>query len=151
MNTLQKRSTTRKCTHFNISYNSVRVNGQQFTRRETVAEPRILFKPKKGTYYTILMYDLHSPKPAYLHYMAINITDPSSINPIVPYQPPSPSTTDTYYHVYMCELYEQPGFLTSVTPPPVRIGFDPTIFTQRYSLVKRAQRGFFINPRTNDP
>lgn len=146
MNATQKRNQTRKHANFNVHYNSIRVNGTQLTRAQIVEQPSIHFKPKKDKYYTILMYDLHSPKPAYLHYMAINSTDPSSIRPIVPYQPPAPPPTDTHFHVYMFVLYEQPGFLT-ITPPSSRSGFDPDAFASSLSLKKRAQHGFYVNPR----
>ena len=145
MNT-KKTQTRKHALNFNVVYNSTRVNGSQLTKSQTTAEPTITFKPKKGKYYSILMYDLHSPKPAYLHYLAVNVNNPSTILPIVPYQPPSPPPQDTHYHVYLFEIYEQPGFLT-IHPPSDRSGFDPVDFVRRYRLQKLAKRGFYVNPR----
>ena len=145
MNT--KNTKTRKNSiNFNVLYNSTHINGSQLTKLQTSAEPTITFRPKKGKYYTIVMYDLHSPKPAYLHYMAINVNNVSNILPIVPYQPPSPPPLDSHYHVYVFEIYEQSGFLT-ISPPSSRSGFDPVDFVRRNRLHKLAKRGFYINPR----
>jgi phosphatidylethanolamine-binding protein (PEBP) family uncharacterized protein len=144
------RSKTRKHTTFNVSYESVRVNGNQLTRVQTAMYPTISFKPKRGKYYTIMMYDLHSPKPAFLHFLAINVVNPFVIDPIVPYVKPSPPPKDNHYHVYLFELYEQPEFLTLVEPLQNRSGFDPARFVHKYGLVKVAQRGFYINPQFNE-
>jgi phosphatidylethanolamine-binding protein (PEBP) family uncharacterized protein len=143
-----KRTNTRKnYKNFNVLYDSTRVNGNQLTKSQTSAEPTITFNPKKGKYYSIIMYDLHSPKPAYLHYLAINVNNISNILPIVPYQPPSPPPLDTHYHVYLFELYEQPGFLT-ISPSSITVtGFDPNDFVRQNKLHKLAKRGFYMNPR----
>lgn len=137
---------TRKNNLFQIFYDSIQVRGQQLSQTQTKDPPRIVFKPKKDKYYTIMLYDLHSPKPAYLHYMAVNITDPRSIIPIVSYQPPAPPSNDTHYHVYLFELYEQPGFLTFDSIGS-RSGFDPAGFVAAHSLRKVGQRGFYVNPQ----
>jgi phosphatidylethanolamine-binding protein (PEBP) family uncharacterized protein len=142
MNT-KSRQTRKYAYNFTIMYNSTKVNGKQLSKSQTASEPLISFKPKKGKLYTIIMYDLHSPKPAYLHYMAINITDASNAHAFVPYQPPSPPLKDAHYHVYMFELYEQPEFLT-VYPPASRSGFDPRAFTERHALRRVAQKGFYV-------
>lgn len=142
----KRKNTTRKnSTNFRIYYDDVSVNGQQLTRLQTKNIPRIHFKSKKDKYYTIVIYDLHSPKPAYIHFLAINVTDPLVIRPTIEYQPPSPPPSDTHYHVYMIELYEQPGFLTIGSRS--RIGFDPVMFSKMNKLYKIAQRGFYVNPK----
>lgn len=149
MNTTKSSKKTRKYKHqFIVSYNNNLVNGNQLTRPQTAIYPTISFKPKHKKYYTIIMYDLHSPKPVFLHFLAINTTDPLSINPIVPYLKPSPPAKDNHYHVYLFELYEQPEFLTLVEPIHNRSGFDPERFVQKYALTKIAQRGFYINPKS---
>lgn len=151
MNTKTKRTQTRKNNNFTVSYNSMRVNDKLLTRNQTKYLPHIHFKPKKGNYYTIIMYDLHSPYPAFLHYMAINVTDPSELIPFLSYYPPSPPSKDMHYHVYVFELYEQPGFLTLASGGSLnrRTGFDPEAFAKMHGLRKLAQRGFYINPQSD--
>lgn len=151
MNTTKSIKKTRKYrTHFAVYYDDIPVNGNQLTRAQTTMYPTISFKPKRETYYTIMMYDLHSPKPAFLHFLAINVMDPQAIDSIVPYVKPSPPPKDNHYHVYLFELYEQPEFLTLVVPIQNRSGFDPARFVNKYGLVKVAQRGFYINPQFYD-
>lgn len=141
---------TRKNTNmFHIYYGSIPVRSQQLTQSQTKNMPRVAFKPKKGNYYTILMYDLYSPKPAFLHFAAINVQTADSITPFVPYVPPSPPPADKHYHVYMFEMYEQPGFLTDVSKPVDRSGFNPELFAQIHKLRKLAQRGFYVNPQSS--
>jgi phosphatidylethanolamine-binding protein (PEBP) family uncharacterized protein len=148
MNTNTSVKKTRKYKYnFSIYYDSIIVNGNQLTRELTSNYPSISFKPKRGKYYTIMMYDLHSPKPAFLHFLAINVTDPLVIDPIVPYVKPSPPPKDNHYHVYLFDLYEQLEFLT-LEPIQNRSGFDPVHFVRKYTLVKIAERGFYINPKS---
>jgi phosphatidylethanolamine-binding protein (PEBP) family uncharacterized protein len=91
------------------------------------------------------MYDLYSPKPKYLHYMAVNVTSDADMPAIVSYQPPSPPIKDTHYHVYIFELYEQSGFLT-ISSPSVRSGFNPAAFATEHNLRKIGQQGFYVIP-----
>jgi phosphatidylethanolamine-binding protein (PEBP) family uncharacterized protein len=148
MNKTKSIKKTRKYrNHFAVYYNNIPVNGNQLTRTQTAIIPTISFKPQRGKYYTIMMYDLHSPNPAFLHFLAINVTDPLAIDSIVPYVKPSPPLKDNHYHVYLFELYEQPEFLTLVESILNRSGFDPARFAHKYGLVKVAQRGFYINPK----
>lgn len=124
----------------------MKVNGRLLTKQQTLIQPVISFTPSKGRFYTIIMYDLNSPTPAYMHFMAVNVTNPSSIvSPLVPYEPPSPPVKDKHYHVYIFELYEQPGFLT-FSPPLLRSGFNPKEFGTAHKLRKLAQRGFYMIP-----
>ena len=141
----QTRKLTRKNSNFAVYYNSMKVNGKQLSKRQTTLQPTISFNPKKGKFYTIIMYDLHAPTPMYLHFLSVNVTDPSSIVPLVQYQPPSPPLKDTHYHVYIFDLYEQSGFLT-VSPPSDRSGFSPESFAKTNILRKIAQRGFYVIP-----
>ncbi len=94
------------------------------------------------------MYDLYSPQPKYLHYMAVNVSSTVDIPAIVPYQPPAPPIKDTHYHVYIFGLYEQSGFLT-ISPPSVRSGFNPEAFAAEHSLRKIGQQGFYVIPGTD--
>jgi phosphatidylethanolamine-binding protein (PEBP) family uncharacterized protein len=130
---------------FQIFYGPIQVNNQQLTQVQTKNIPLISFKAKLDKYYTILMYDLHSVKPTFLHYGAVNVKHKEPSSPFISYYPPSPPKTDKHYHVYMFVLYEQPGFLT--IDPPSRIGFNPDKFADQYGLQKIAQQGFYINPR----
>lgn len=148
-NSNNRRVTRKNTNSFNIYYGSIRVHGQQLSRAQTKGMPRLVFKPKKGKYYTILMYDLHSPKPAFLHFAAFDVQTTDSMTPFVSYVPPSPPSTDTHYHVYMFNIYEQPGILTNVPPPDNRSGFNPETFARIHKLRKLAQRGFYVNPRAD--
>jgi phosphatidylethanolamine-binding protein (PEBP) family uncharacterized protein len=149
MNISEKKlkSKTRKYRNsFHIFYGPIQVQGQQLSRLQTQEMPHMFFHTKKGKYYTILMYDLHSAKPTFLHFAAVNISAIDKLHPLVTYLPPTPPVTDTHYHVYMFELYEQPGFLT-IKSPSTRVGFNPDTFVHNYKLRKVAQQGFYINPR----
>jgi hypothetical protein len=139
MNTRSKTQTRKN--NFNVVYGSTFVRGQQLTRLATANMPRIVFKPQKGRYYAVIIYDLHSPKQAYVHYMAVNDLN----NIIVDYQPPSPPVKDKHYHVYVIDLYEQSGFLT--ISPVARHGFDPLGFAKAHGLRKIASRSFYVNPQ----
>jgi phosphatidylethanolamine-binding protein (PEBP) family uncharacterized protein len=129
---------------FSVFYNYVRVNGKQLTKQLTKEMPKIQFRPKKEKYYTILMYDISSQLPSYIHYLSINVRNADKMEIVLPYQPPSPPLEDKHYHVYFFELYEQPGFLT-IEPPP-RVGFDVSAFIRKYNLRNVSQRGFYLNP-----
>lgn len=130
---------------FIVKYGSKRVCGQKLTREETEFMPTISFNPIPSKMYTLAIYDINSPQPAFLHALIPNITDPVMLHPAVPYVHPAPPPHDNHYHAYIIELLEQPGLLTM--SPRTCARFDIGAFTKTYGLRRLAATGFYIDPR----
>ena len=128
-----------------IMYDKQIVADQRLTRAITSDIPEVMFGIQENKQYTLVMYDVDSPNPAYIHWLQTNITNHAKGLTVLPYEAPNPPTHDKHYHAYMFELLEQSG--------PLRIdyiqrsGNSIDVFKKHHGLRSIASCGFYIDPQ----
>jgi phosphatidylethanolamine-binding protein (PEBP) family uncharacterized protein len=127
-----------------IRYGTNAVQNQRFRRESVDKLPEVILNIQNGKYYTLVLYDPDSPKPAYLHWLVTNISTDDS-NTVIPYEAPNPPTSHTHYHRYIFELLEQTGpiCIDSIH----RENFSIDTLKQKFNLKPISSPGFYIDPR----
>lgn len=103
-----------------------------------------------GQLYSVVMYDINSADPPYIHLLAVNVPDNNISKGVIleSYQPPSPPP-GTGRHVYIIDIYRQQSRL-SILPSRSR-HFNIGLFESSLGLTKIVTLSFSVNADIGSP
>ena len=90
--------------------------------------PKVIIPKDFNKMYALLLIDPDAPRPDYLHWLVINISN-NNKDIIVKYQPPNPPSGTHRYYFYLLEQKNEIH-----VPQPDRIYFNLEHFIKQYGL-----------------